>query len=363
MPPLREFGQSMGLHLGRSAETLAAGMARRQEKIIMSAFYGQPDILRSASEKLSRQEILTLPEAGLVATLNASAAYLYSLQYVEDLSAEMPDGNEVEFRTALYRLMDFYRMAEFLRLTGVLRENAFNGNKLFLGAGAIITDIYPFTHKITIPDIERYVRVNFAAQEPDEVRRLIGRLQEEGLMQVERRQGDIFCLDNDRFLIENGARWAEKMGLTVTAVYADARSYMSEHQAELAAGNFGLVAAIRLDPALIIAEREKQLSKTKRRKIIEEFGQQLVAASLEGQGQMFLTIGSGRGKENDGMDYHHWQSYKERQEVLRILRVALRSRGIVFHQELDQVPVCQPWLYPGLSDLVVLATHSSRESF
>ena len=370
MSNAREMCASMGMRIGPQAEAAVFSVAQYEMGAFTDIYSGGfRSIILAAAEKQRLNEPLSIAEAALLAEVSAFTAYLYALRYIDDLNAEVPDGRTINFAPTLYRILNFYRTVEFLNLAGVLRDNVFESNKLFLGAGAVIADVYPFTHRFEVVDVARVIDNLPGSVKGVEIIDFYDYLEGVGAVRLTRPAARIIAVDNDEWLLQAGLRWAETMGITVEGHLENARQFVHNSMKVLKKSDIGLIVIARLDPLMVGGDPEMKAEH--QRKAIA-LGQKLTqiarrarlpdSGGLQSQGQILMTVGLGCQPRGSGEDYRDWSTYIYRQRSLRALKSGTNLFGTQFHIEMAGLPFFQDWLSPEISDLEVCVANAGRRS-
>ncbi len=357
----------MGVYTGEAAYQESLRTVAFEESLFMETLYGfLHNTLLTAHAKHERQKPLEVPEAFVLAQLHASVAFLHSLQHHAALTADFR-GRELNFSTSLYRLQNFVRTAELLRLTGVLREDVFEANKLFLGSGDVIGDVYPFAYEFKVLDLEAFLATDFHMEHAHDPENLINRLINRGVVSVRRRNGDIIAVDNDEVIARAGAGWAQTMGIDVESHIDSARGYLNNQTKQLKRRQIGLVAAVRLDPLMVGGDPlDAQAFQKKSGQLAANLRAVAAGAKLvegggsEAKGQVLFTIGSGKRTEGEPETYKEWEQHKLRRRALGSLKVELGKLGSLLHKDMADLEVGLPWLLPEASDLEVMVANSAQ---
>lgn len=361
-----EFGRSMGVSYGKAALEEGLSSAEHESRLMINVFDGpfKCEVIESF-DKHQNGELLTTREVAFIAEVNSMVAFLHALQYKDELSCEIPNRGQLNFAPMLYRLKNFYRLVDFLMLTGVLKQDVFNSNKLVLGAGPVVPDVYPLSYEFKIQDIRELLETDFQIQVPADTTRLVNQLVDRGIIQIGRKQGKIIVVDNDEFILMRGVEWAKSMGIEVEHHAENARVYLSSQKRVLKESNIGLVMAARLDPLMAGGNFSfPNEFQRKTREFTTNIADIVASAKINddmdraSRGQVFITIGSGKSYVGESSDYREWKEYKERKRTTGIMKGKLGRLGLLLHQDLERIPACQPWLLPQVSDLNILVANS-----
>lgn len=357
-------GRSMGLHYGEEAHRVALGIASHEASLIERAFM-DPQALKACFDKYHAHEHLTTHEASLIAETHSIVAFLHALRYTNDMTMPDPQGVPRNWSTTVYRLKDYYRMMSFLELTGVLNSASLESNKLVLGLGSALADVYPLAYQFDVTDIERFHPGEGGITNAHEARLLYDRLEAEEVIRMRRRGGTIVGVENDEFMLSVGAQLLSLTDLSEIRVINDnARAYLHNNLKALRKADIGLTVIARLDPLMAVGNattrQEWQERATKFSSTLSDVASaaKLQQMNCSPRGQVFISIGSGKGSDED---YHNYEEYKERMRVLSAMKSSLTKNGPLFYHDMTQVPVCQPWLRPDMSDLVILVANSGRK--
>lgn len=364
---IQETGSSMGVLTGDDARRTSQRIAERQTFLIEDALFTHRHELVGALQKVGDGEPLSLLEAGLVAETNSIVAFLHAKQFVDDLIFEDDRGQKHNGSTCINRLKDFYRMAEFLRLSGILREDIFEGNKLFLGTSTIVSDVYPFAYAFSFTDSEALEKLESYVQETDQPSMNFPTLLKEGVVKMSKRTGKIRCVENNQVHLLNGLKWSKLMGIEVEGFVGEAREYLATHKNELVDANISLVAAIRSDPMLLGPVKDQNDYQRRLHGLTEPIAKILKSSNQKNisnerkHGQFLASVGSGRPPRDRYVEnYRQYPEYGERQKLLKSIRAAFTGSCLQnsIYQDLMKVSVTAPWLIPEMSDLEVLVMNT-----
>jgi hypothetical protein len=353
----KEAGRSMGILDG--IEATDAAIRAMEAELSAMLYIHHPDRreqLISIAEREKAGEILSLNEVALLAEAVASVVFDYSLQYVNDFVANDPNGEEGNYSIHLYRMVNFYRMVEFLRISRVLREDIDSRDKLFLGAGSVVEDIFPFVFRFKIKDMVKYL-ANPPGMVPGvEHTEHYRYLEAIGAVGVKKSSGRVVVVDDDEWLLGVGATFAERMRMDIEAYSQNARQFLDESMGELSQRlDIGLLAAVRLDPELL---GEAPFKGNVYRRSAESFIRSVSSLMDRADRQVLVTIGSGKGPDGYNSDYRLWPTYKARMVALWRIEDGLSQLGPIFRADVMRWDLYRSWQYPQVSDLEVLVVNS-----
>jgi hypothetical protein len=364
-------GSSMGMQYDEAALETGISEAEHEIRLIEKAFSNEV-ALYTAFDKYQGNEELTPQEAGLVAEVHSMVAFLHVIQFSDRMVARDPEGQIRNWGSCTYRVKDFYRMMEYLRLTGVVRNSVLESNKLVLGIGPVLSDVYPLLYQFEVTDIRSFNPNEFRIRTSEEARNSFQQYLDSGIIAARQRAGQIVGVDNDAFLLDIGNAMMELLGITAVRTYCEnARGYVNNNLQSLKKANIGLILGARIDPLLVGGDSTFKADWIKRiTKFTENLAAIATAAKLSEtpgrreKGQIVLSIGSGkRGRRDSAPDYHTWEEYTERTKALNTMKSTLTRMGILFHQDMTRNPVTAPWLQPTTSDLIVMVANAGKRSF
>ncbi len=368
MSTRNEAGRSMGIV--RSNQETAIAVSPAMESDLSAILYvyhpDQRDNIISISERKNAGESLSLNEATLLAEVTAAVSFTYALRYMDVFRARF-EGEDSNFSSNIYRMANYYRLVELLRISGILREDISNRDKLFLGAGVVIPDIFPFTHRFNIKDMAKVLDNPPGTVSGVEHVHYYEYLESIGAVDVKRPSGKILVVDDDEWLITTGTSWANQMGIEIDTYHESARQFLDSNRQSLQQLDIGLITVARLDPELL---GEKPFKGNVYRRSAADFSRSLaeiVGAGKPGEdnnstrGQILATIGSGQQPNGYQDNYRLWPTYKARQAALWHLEDGLGGLGPVFREDIMKWDLISSWQYPQISDLEVLVVNSGEE--
>ncbi|MDH7476513.1 MAG: hypothetical protein QHH09_03520 [Microgenomates group bacterium] len=348
----------------RQSELCEIGKITQSEISLAKFLFDNQSLLSKAHEKFLNGERLTGKEAFLIAELHALIVFLHFIQFSQEIFTVEISGKDRNFSPSIFRTMNFFRTTEFLRAAGLINPESFQSDKLFLGAGTVISDIYPFSISIRVNNLPAIMGMissgMLATITLEKAREIFSKLQQQEALVFELRPGRIVCVDNDKTALEIGAGWAERVLEIGTKTYpVNARELV--HQPPFSKEKFGIVVAARIDPWMIGGDpRRKQTFRNKALSLAESLIEMVTSTGKERRkGQVFFTAGSGDRGNSPSDDYHSWEEYQHRQQALQIIKERLQRLGPVLTLDMAKLPIGK-WLYPPVADLFVLVANAGR---
>lgn len=370
-----ENRKSMITILGSEAWDIVANIANIELER-NRGFSGREKVIAEMAEMDRAGEVLASDGAALLASLKAVVALTYFAMYTEAFLVEeergidtyeiSPNGERVQVRAAdelvtkayqgtLYRIMYAYRQIEYLRLIGAISTNLLEGNRLYLGCGAMVEDVCSTSYEFKVFDTDiliKYAQMEDVDNSVEFRRGIIDDWVSRGIIDIQRRNGRIICVDNDSELISLGQRWIAAMGIDLEARVMNAKDFMNKEKRYLRGLGLAGIFALRLDPRLAGGKPDHPEYARRVVKFVDSL-KYLLRRSPEYARAVF-TIGTGNRQFGESMDtFTNWHEFKQRQKVMQSIMSKFPKSS--FHMSNIGHPDCGSWIEEAsISDIEIL---------
>jgi len=325
-----------------------------------NVFYTEKDTLFIAHEKIQGGIPLSKHEASRVSLINSLLAEMYFTNLPCDFEDTTSDLGIVQYHgdAIRNRTIELYRNVDYLRLLGSIREEALDGNKLFLGAGSVVCDVFPFVFQFSFPGVNQMKDFYTYFEQKQYIYRNFQSLIDSGTINMKQRKGNILGIDNDSHMLHLGLQWASQIGINTNGCVMNVLDFFKNFQVDLSKSDISLIAALRVDPLILGGDIESNKEKQRRIKSFVDPIVNLIRNSISLHGTQFIaSIGSGqlRGNSIDGSEI-----FQNRQRLLSQIENHLRQSRLpsVKHLNMTRFDPMSSWISPTLRDLEILIADS-----